>query len=222
MTNHACTHQLPKVDSRADLCYSFKLKSAGNGAFEQWICARWRRKSDERWVPISAKTIRVNEEIRVREVRVIDETGKQVGIMPTRQALALAQERGLDLVEVAPNAVPPVCRLLDFGKFQYERAKREREAKRAQKQIEVKEVRLRPKTGEHDIAFKLRDVRRFLESGAKVKIRVRFRGREITHLEVGRELLDRVAQELADIATIEQPPALEGPSLLMILAPNQK
>lgn len=142
--------------------------------------------------------------------------------MPTRQALALAQERGLDLVEVAPNAVPPVCRLLDFGKFQYERAKREREARRAQKQIEVKEVRLRPKTGEHDIAFKLRDARRFLESGAKVKVRVRFRGREIMHLEVGRELLDRVAQELADIATIEQPPALEGPSLLMILAPNQK
>ncbi|MCS7222102.1 MAG: translation initiation factor IF-3 [Anaerolineae bacterium] len=171
---------------------------------------------------MSTKTVRVNEEIRVREVRVIDENGKQVGIMPTRQALALAQERGLDLVEVAPNAVPPVCRLLDFGKFQYERAKREREARRAQKQIEVKEVRLRPKTGEHDIAFKLRDARRFLESGAKVKVRVRFRGREIMHLEVGRELLDRVAQELADIATIEQPPALEGPSLLMILAPNQK
>jgi translation initiation factor IF-3 len=134
----------------------------------------------------------------------------------------MAQEKGLDLVEVAPNAVPPVCRMLDFGKFQYERAKRDREARKAQKQVEVKEVRVRPKTGEHDIAFKLRDTRRFLESGAKVKVRVRFRGREITHPEVGKELLDRIAQDLADIATVEQPPALEGPSLLMVLAPHQK
>ncbi len=141
--------------------------------------------------------------------------------MPTREALALARERGLDLVEVAPNATPPVCRLLDFGKFQYERAKREREARRAQKQVEVKEVRLRPKTGEHDIAYKLRDARRFLTNGAKVKIRVRFRGREITHPEVARDLLERVAEELSDIAVIEQPPALEGRSLLMILAPSQ-
>ncbi len=141
--------------------------------------------------------------------------------MPTREALALAQERGLDLVEVAPNATPPVCRLLDYGKYQYERAKREREARRAQKQVEVKEVRLRPKTGEHDIAYKLRDARRFLTNGAKVKIRVRFRGREITHPEVARDLLERVARELADVAVIEQPPALEGRSLLMILAPNQ-
>jgi len=155
-------------------------------------------------------------------VRVIDETGKQVGILPTREALAMAMERGLDLVEVAPNATPPVCRLLNFGKFQYERAKKDREARRAQKQIEVKEVRLRPKTGEHDIAYKLRDARRFLESGAKVKVRVRFRGREITHPEVGRELLERVAQELSDVAAVEQSPALEGPSLLMILTPNQK
>lgn len=134
----------------------------------------------------------------------------------------MAQEKGLDLVEVAPNAVPPVCRMLDFGKFQYERAKRDREAKKAQKQIDVKELRVRPKTGEHDVAYKVRDARRFLESGAKVKVRVRFRGREITHPEVGRELLDRIAQELVDIAIIEQTPAMEGPSLLMVLAPNQK
>jgi len=153
---------------------------------------------------------------------VIDENGKQLGIMPTREALALAHERGLDLVEVAPNASPPVCRLLDFGKFQYERAKRAREAKKAQKRVEIKEVRLRPKTGEHDIAYKLRDARRFLENGAKVKIRVQFRGREITHLDVGRELLERVAQELADVAVIEQRPSLDGRSLLMILAPSQK
>lgn len=139
--------------------------------------------------------------------------------MPTRQAIALARERGLDLVEVAPNAAPPVCRLLDFGKYQYERAKRERDARKAQKQVEIKEVRFRPKTGEHDIAYKLRDARRFLQKGAKVKVRVRFRGREISHLDVARELLERVAQELSDVATVEQQPALEGRSLLMVLAP---
>jgi len=152
---------------------------------------------------------------------VIDENGQQLGIMPTREALAMAQERGLDLVEVAPNATPPVCRMLDFGKYQYERAKRAREARRAQKRIEIKEIRLRPKTGEHDIAYKLRDARRFLQSGAKVKVRVRFRGREITHLDVGRELLDRIAEELSDIAVIEQRPSLDGRSLLMVLAPSQ-
>ncbi len=152
---------------------------------------------------------------------MIDENGQQLGIMPTREALAMAQERGLDLVEVAPNATPPVCRMLDFGKYQYERAKRAREARRAQKRIEIKEIRLRPKTGEHDIAYKLRDARRFLQSGAKVKVRVRFRGREITHLDVGRELLDRIAEELSDIAVIEQRPSLDGRSLLMVLAPSQ-
>ncbi|MCD6290099.1 MAG: translation initiation factor IF-3 [Anaerolineae bacterium] len=171
---------------------------------------------------MSTKTTRINEEIRAREVRVIDETGKQVGVMPTREAIALARQRGLDLVEVAPNAVPPVCRLLDFGKYQYERTKREREARRARKQIEVKEVRLRPKTGEHDIAYKLRDARRFLENGAKVKVRVRFRGREITHPEVARELLERMAEELSDIAVVEQRPTLDGRSLLMVLAPAPK
>ncbi|NOZ29043.1 MAG: translation initiation factor IF-3 [Chloroflexi bacterium] len=170
---------------------------------------------------MSTRTTRVNEEIRAREVRVIDENGQQLGIMPTREALAMAQERGLDLVEVAPNATPPVCRMLDFGKYQYERAKRAREARRAQKRIEIKEIRLRPKTGEHDIAYKLRDARRFLQSGAKVKVRVRFRGREITHLDVGRELLDRIAEELSDIAVIEQRPSLDGRSLLMVLAPSQ-
>lgn len=170
---------------------------------------------------ISSKLqLRVNEMIRTREVRVVDDEGKQLGVLQIREALALAQEKGLDLVEVAPNSVPPVCRLMDFGKFQYERAKKERDARKAQKQIDVKEVRMRPRTGEHDIAFKVRDARRFLGHGDKVKIRIRFRGREITHAEVGKELLERVANELSDIAAVEQMPSMEGNTLLMILMPK--
>ena len=142
--------------------------------------------------------------------------------MSVPEALRIAHERGLDLVEVAPNATPPVCRLLEYGKFLYEKSKREREARRSQKATEVKEIRLRPKTGEHDIAFKMRDMRRFLSTGAKVKVRVAFRGREITHSDVGRALLDRIAMEMADVAIVEQRPRLEGRSLLMILSPANK
>lgn len=127
----------------------------------------------------------------------------------------------MDLVEVAPNANPPVAKLMDFGKYQYERAKREREARKSRKEIEVKEIRLRPKTGDHDVAFKIKQARSFLETGAKVKVRVRFRGREITHLDVARRQLDRVAQELDDISMIEQYPGFEGRTMLMILAPQK-
>ncbi len=140
--------------------------------------------------------------------------------MPLRDALEFAQAHDLDLVEVAPNADPPVCRLMDYGKFLYEQAKKDRKARKAQKS-EVKEIRLRPKTGEHDVAFKARDARRFLSDGLKVKVRVRFRGREITYPEIGREMLNRVAQELGDVSTIEQAPRMEGRSLLMILSPNK-
>ena len=142
--------------------------------------------------------------------------------MSVREALDIANERDLDLVEVAPNADPPVCRMLEYGKFLYEKSKREREARKAQKSTEIKEIRLRPKTGEHDIAFKMRDMRRFLNSGAKVKVRVAFRGREITHAEVGRAMLERIAGDLSDVAAIEQRPRLEGRSLLMILSPANK
>jgi len=140
--------------------------------------------------------------------------------MSVSEALRIATERGLDLVEVAPNAEPPVCRFLEYGKFLYEKSKREREARRSQKSVEVKEVRLRPKTGEHDIAFKMRDMRRFLAVGSKVKVRVVFRGREITHSDVGRDLLERIAQDVSDVAMVEQRPHLEGRSLLMILTPG--
>ena len=153
---------------------------------------------------------------------MIDEAGKQLGIYPIREALQIAEERGLDLVEVAPNANPPVCRLMDYGKFLYERTKKEREARKGQRLTEVKEIRLRPKIGEHDIGFKIRQMRDFLSEGAKVKVRVRFRGREITHPEVARELLQRISEALSDGAVVEQEPQMEGNTMLMVLAPSTK
>lgn len=171
---------------------------------------------------ISAKATRVNEAIRVAEVRVIDDEGKQLGIMNTGEALRMAEMKGLDLVEVSPNADPPVCRLMDYGKYVYERAKREREAKKAQKTVEVKEIRLRPKTGEHDVDFKLRNARQFLKAGSKVKVRIVFRGREITHPEVGREVLERIVEALEDVAVVEQRVRSEGRSMVMILGPTTK
>ena len=170
---------------------------------------------------ISSKDQRVNEEIRAREIRLIDEKGAQVGVITVAEALQIARERGTDLVEVAPNADPPVCRLMNYGKFLYERAKKDREARKSQKQTEVKEIRLRPKIGEHDIAYKMRDARRFLQKGAKVKVRIRFRGREVTHPELAKELLDRVAQELGDVAMVEQESHMEGHTMLMILSPEK-
>ncbi len=170
---------------------------------------------------ISARQYRINERIRAKEVRLIDENGQQIGIVPLREALSVAQDRGLDLVEVAPNADPPVCRIMDYGKYLYERAKKERKAKKTRKAAEVKEIRLRPKTGEHDVAFKIRDARRFLDDGCKVKVRVRFRGREITYPELGLKMLERIAGELEDIASIEQEPRMEGRSMVMLLTPNK-
>lgn len=158
--------------------------------------------------------------IRAREVRVIDQEGKQLGVMSPREALAIADERDLDLVEVAPGAEPPVCRLMDYGKYQYEKQKRDRESRRAQKQIEVKEVRLRPKTDEHDIQVVLTKIRKFAKEGAKIRVRVRFRGREIYHPEVAYELLVRIAKDVTEITTVEASPSLEGKSMIMVLAPS--
>jgi len=173
-------------------------------------------------VTISKREHRLNDEIRVREVRLIDETGKQLGIYPTREALRMAEERSLDLVEVAPAANPPVCRLLDYSKFLYEKARRERDARKAQKQTEVKEIRLKPKIAEHDVQVKIRQARKFLAEGDKVRLRVRFRGREITHQEIARELLDRIVVQITDIATVESMPEMEGTTMLMVLAPIAK
>lgn len=162
----------------------------------------------------------MNAAIQAPQLRVIDSDGKQLGILPRREALRLADDRELDLVEVAPNADPPVAKLMDYGKYQYEKAKREREARKSRKEIEVKEVRLRPKTDEHDINFKVRQARGFLKSGAKVKVRMRFRGREIYNLDVAKQQFDRFVSELEDVAVIEQRPSFEGRTMLMIMAPD--
>ncbi|HUV26364.1 MAG TPA: translation initiation factor IF-3 [Anaerolineales bacterium] len=161
----------------------------------------------------------MNNSIRVPQVRLIDGSGENVGVVSTEEALRLAQEADLDLVEVAPNADPPVCRVMDYGKFLYERTKKEREARKAQVKVEIKEIRLRPKTTEHHRGFKVRDARRWLESGKKVKVRIRFRGREITYPEIALNDLRDIAEELSDVAIVEQNPSLEGNAMLMVLAP---
>lgn len=166
--------------------------------------------------------LRINNRIRAREVRLIDENGAQVGVVPIRDALGMAEERGLDLVEVAPNAIPPVCRILDYGKFRYEQSKKEREARKNQKQVEIKQIRLEPKTDDHDLDVKAKQARRFLIDGDKVKFNLRFRGREIFHQDIGLRMLEQMAEELRDIAIVEQRPLMEGRVLTLLLAPNQK
>ncbi len=157
----------------------------------------------------------------MREVRLITETGSNIGVVSIEDALRRAEEAELDLVEVAPNADPPVCKIMNFGKFQYEQAKKERVARKQQKTIEVKEIRLRPKTTDHHLSFKIRDARRWLEDGMKVKVRIRFRGREITYPEIAREQLQRIASDLQDVAVVEQHPGMEGRTMLMVLAPTK-
>lgn len=163
----------------------------------------------------------MNDGIRTDKVRLIGPNGENVGVVSIDDALKIARDAELDLVEVAPNSEPPVCRVMDFGKFTYERAKKEREAKKAQTKIEVKEIRLRPKTNEHHRDLKVRDARRWLIDGMKVKVRIRFRGREITYPEIALNDLKEVAEDLADVSLIEQAPALEGRTMLMVLAPSK-
>lgn len=172
---------------------------------------------------ISSPEYRINRQIRAREVRVIIDEGAgqstNIGVVTLDEALDMAEERNLDLVEVAPEARPPVVKIMDFGKFQYEKQRRERKARKQQKNVEVKEIQLGPKTDEHHLGFKIRDARRWIEQGMKVKVRVKFKGREITHPDIGRDRLDMIAAQLEDIAIIEQKPNMEGRAMLMILAP---
>ena len=175
----------------------------------------WRR-----CVLISKDSLRINEEIHIREVRVTSATGEQLGIMQTRDALRLAEEQHLDLVEVAPKAKPPVCRIMDFGKYRYEQQKREKEAKKKQKVITIKEVKLRPHIEQHDFDVKVKNALRFVEEGNKVKVTIMFRGREMSHQELGREVLHRVAETLKDLVAIERDVKLEGKNMIMILAPK--
>jgi translation initiation factor IF-3 len=171
---------------------------------------------------VIAKDLRINERIRVREVLVIDDEGQKLGVIPIHEALQMAREEGLDLVEVAPNATPPVCRVLDYGKFKYEQSKKEREAHKHQRQVVVREVRFKSKIGQHDLDVKTRVITGLLKEGDKVKVSVLFRGREITHPEIGRDLLQRVAAKLAEdsVGTIEKHIGMEGRFMTMIVAPT--
>ncbi len=164
---------------------------------------------------------RVNDRIRVPEVRLIDETGAQIGVMKTDQALRYAQDRDLDLVEVAPEARPPVCRVLDYSKYKYEQAQKQKAARKHQQQITIREIKFRPKIAEHDYATKKGHVERFLKHKDKVKITIMFRGREVTHPEQGVKILDRLSEELAELAIIEQRPNLEGRNMTMLLGPSK-
>lgn len=161
----------------------------------------------------------VNEKIRAREVRLIDSNGDQLGVKSKKDALEIAQTRNLDLVLVAPGAKPPVCRIMDYGKFRYEQQKKDKEARKKQRIISVKEVRFTPGIGDHDFETKLRNARKFLENGDKVKAAVRFRGRAITHKELGREVLERFAEEVKDIGTVESRPKMEGRHMFMMIGP---
>jgi translation initiation factor IF-3 len=168
------------------------------------------------------KRVRRNEEIDATEVRVIGSDGEQAGVMSLRAGIELAKEEGLDLVEVSPNAEPPVCRIMDFGKYLFEQNKKSQSAKRKQKQVHVKEIKFRPGTDEGDYQIKLRRLTEFLEIGDKTKVTLRFRGREMAHQELGAQLLARVRKDLEELAVVEQMPQLEGRQMIMVLAPKKK
>ena len=164
--------------------------------------------------------MRINEEIRAREVRVVADEGEQLGIMSGRDALNLALERHMDLVEIAPNAKPPVCRIMDYGKYRYEQQKREKEARKKQKTFDIKEVKLRPGIEDHDFDVKFKNAVRFLEDCDKVKVTIMFRGRELSHPELGEVLLTKMAKQLEDLAVIERAAKLEGKNMIMIVSPK--
>jgi len=171
---------------------------------------------------IATSTVRVNEDIRSATVRLIDQNGENIGVVPREKALQLAREANLELVEIAPNAEPPVCKILDLGKYLYEQNKKERLAHKAQTKVEIKEIRLRPKTNEHHRGFKVEDARGWLEHGMKVLVTIRFRGREITYPEIALEDLKEIAKDLQDVAVIEKAPSMEGRSMNMLLAPQKQ
>lgn len=170
---------------------------------------------------IAKQETRINRDIRARQVRVVDDEGELLGILTVPEALAAAEERGLDLVEVSPNADPPVCRIMDYGKYKYQASKRAAEAKKKSAKVEVKEVKMRPKTEEHDFQVKLRNARRFLDDGNRVKVTVMFRGREVTHPEFGRRLMEKLAEQVSDIAQVEMTPRMAGRFMTMVVAPKK-
>jgi len=171
---------------------------------------------------LAQKELRINKNIRVREVRLVDHNGEQRGIVPISEALSIAQENGLDLVEVAPQANPPACKILNYGKFKFDLEKRKREAKKNQKIVKLKEVRMQPKIEKHDLDFKTKHVKSFLEDGNKVKVTIRFRGRELAHTELGKVVLDKVLVLLEDGYNLDKRATMEGRTMSMILSPRVK
>lgn len=169
-----------------------------------------------------SKELRINEEIRAREVRLVGDDGEQLGVLPSKEAFKIAIEKGLDLVEVAPTARPPVCRIMDYGKFKYEQSKKEKEARKKQKVISIKEVKLRPNIEEHDFGTKANNAIRFLKDGDKVKVTIMFRGREVTHPELGRKLCLKLAETVSEFGRVEKPAKLEGRNMIMILSPKSE
>ena len=169
---------------------------------------------------IGINDLMINEEIRDREVRVVDQNGEQLGVMPIRQALDLADEQQLDLVKIAPQAKPPVCKLMDYGKYRFEQSKREREIRKNQKVIEVKEVRLSATIEDHDVDVRVKNAVKFLKDGNKVKVTIRFRGRQITHSEIGREVMRDFAERIKDYGTVDKQPMIEGRNMSMFISPK--
>ncbi|MBD3221364.1 translation initiation factor IF-3 [bacterium] len=204
------------TDPEAGLCARLSAYPAGS--------ARGRRPEDRSGGQLikSQKTTRVNRMIRIPRVLVIDEEGEQLGQMDTRDALAMAEERGLDLVEVAPTARPPVCRIMDYGKYKYEQSKKARKARQASATTKVKTIKFRPKTDDHDYEFKKKHIIQFLEAGNKVKVIMQFRGREISHLDLGLEFLSHLIEEVAEYGAPESRPTREGRFITFIIAPRKK
>ena len=177
---------------------------------------------NRRFIIAQEREARINGEIHAKEVRLISGTGEQLGIVTMKEALAMAEEQDVDLVEISPTAKPPVCKLMDYGKYKYEQSKKRDEAKKKQKQVQIKEIKFRPGTDEGDYQIKMRNIVRFLSEGDKVKVTLRFRGREMAHQQLGAQLLERVKEDLAEIGQVEQFPKMEGRQMVMMIAPKKK
>ena len=195
------------------------------------LCRKWLRSGKTPWsgkvseedkAIATEKEVSINREITAARVRLIGVEGEQMGVVSFMEALAAAEEADLDLVEIAPQAEPPVCRIMDYGKFRFQESKRQHEAKRRQKQTQVKEIKFRPRTDDADYQIKLRNIMRFIDDGDRAKITLRFRGREMSHPELGMELLNRVEKDLAEVGVVEQRPRMEGRQMVMIVAPRKK
>ncbi|MGH8972314.1 MAG: translation initiation factor IF-3 [Acidimicrobiia bacterium] len=184
------------------------------------VWGRFTKKRSD--APIATTDARINERIRAREVRLVGPNGDQIGVKPLPEALHIAREHDLDLVEVAPNANPPVCKIMDFGKFKYEQDVRRKESRRKATNVVIKEMKFRPKIDEHDYTTKTKHVERFLNEGSKVKITIMFRGREMAHPELGKKILDRISEQVRDLATVESSPRVDGRNMVMVLAPAKK